>query len=126
MIRSHSLHSGLDYVELIWILPEHLPEKYILHVHVQHGCTLKPRSVYEQDKNKYVMTNAQYLTPDRTSVRLPNLGPKSVCTLFLLAVYNPASIDSGIATTGTTLDEGTSKRKTCSSLRDQFNIPPSL
>ena len=125
MIRSHSLHTGSDYLELNWTPPEYLPEKYILHVQVQYGCSLKPHRKFKTDNNEYVMTNAQYLTSDRTSVRISNLRPRSVCTLYLLAMYNPASLDSGIAITGTTLDEGSSKgnsylRNYCNNLSNRM------
>ena len=111
MVCIHSLATGSHYIELNWTRPRFLPEKYILYV--QYACTLKPRCRFKNDKNKYGKTNAQCLTSDTTSVTISELRPKSECRLLLFAVYNPASIDSGIVITGTTLDEGTCNRNIC-------------
>ena len=111
MICNHSLATGSDYIKLKWTRPKFLPEMYLLRV--QYGSTLKPRCMFKKDKNKYSKTNAQCLASDTTSVTIYDLRPKSVCALLLLAVYNPASIDLGIVITGTTLNEGTSKRNLC-------------
>ena len=119
MISTHSIATGLEYIELNWTRPKFLPGKYLLHV--QYARTLKPRCTFKNDKNIYVKINAQCLTSDTTSVRISELRPKSVCVLLLFAVYNPASIDSGIVITGKTLDEGTSKRNIC--LVDYHNNP---
>ena len=112
MIRTHSLASGLDYVELNWTHPKFLPERYQL----DYMCIVKPTCTPNQEMGQSVTTSEQNLSSDTTSVRISNLHPNSICMLFLLAVYNPASIDSGIVITGTTFDEGTSKRNLC--LRD--------
>ena len=119
MICTHSLTTGSDYIALNWTRPKFLPEKYILNV--QCASSLKPTCTFKSDKNKYVRTNAQCLTSDTTSVTISELRPKSVCMLLLIAVYNPASIDSGIVITGKTLNEGTSKRNIC--LVDYNNNP---
>ena len=105
MIRSHSVASGPDYVNLNWSRPNFQPERYQL----MHVCTLKPTCTPGHGLNNYVMTKTQNLTPNTSSVTIPNLRPSSICILFLLAVYNPASIDSGITILGKTLDEDTRK-----------------
>ena len=106
MIRTHSLASGSDYVELNWTHPKFLPERYQLN----YVCTMKPPCAPNRDMNHSVTRNAQNLSSDTTSVRVSDLRPSSICMLFLLAVYNPASIDSGIWVTGTTLSKNKGKR----------------
>ena len=110
MIYSHSIASGPDYVQLKWSRPNFQPERYQL----MHVCTLKPTCTPGHGINNYVMTKMQNLTSNTTSVTIPNLRPSSICILFLSAVYNLASIDSGITTLGTTLDED--RRKTNSGM----------
>ena len=105
MIRSHSVASGPHYVELNWIHPKFQPERYQL----KYVCTSKPTCTPSHDTNNYVMAKARNLSSDTTSVTIPNLRQSSICLLFLLAVYNPASIDSGITILGTTSDEDTMK-----------------
>ena len=99
MIPSHSVASGPDYIDVNWAHPIFRPERYQLN----YLCTMKPTYTPGHDKNNYVMANAQNLSSDATSVTIPDLRPDSICMLFLLAVYNPASIDSAITITGTTL-----------------------
>ena len=106
MIRNHSLASGMDYVELNWTHPKFLPERYQL----KYMCTMKPTCAPNHNINQSVMTNVQSLSSNTTSVRVIDLRRSSICMLFLLAVYNPASIDSGIWVFGTTLSEDASKR----------------
>ena len=103
MIRSHSVVPGRDYVEHMWTHPNFRPQKYQL----KYVCTLKPTCTSSHDRSNYIMTETQILSSDTTSVTIPNLRPSSICMLFLLAVYNPASIDSGITILGMTLDEDT-------------------
>ena len=105
MIRSHSVTSGPNYVQLNWTRPNFQPGRYQL----KYVCTLKPTCTPGRDVNNYVLTKAQNLTSNATSVTIHNLCPNSICILFLLAVYNPASIDSGITKLETTLDEDTRK-----------------
>ena len=105
MIHTHPLVSGSNYVELNWTRPKFLPKGYQL----MYFCTMKPTSTPNYDMNNSVTANAHNLSSDTTFVRICDLLPGSICTLFLLAEYNPASIDLGIVITGTTLDEDTSK-----------------
>ena len=118
MIQACSLATGLDYIELSWTHPRFLPESYQL----KYMCTLKVTSKY--NKKNYIQEKTRKLNSDTSSVRIPDLHPSSICTLILVAVYNPASIDSGITITGTTLDEHSSKRN--SGLRDFKRIIVSL
>ena len=105
MIHDLSLFSGSDYVELIWTCPRFPPGSY----QVSYMCTVKDRFMLKHDKKNYITKNIQYLSSGTTSFRISDLRPRSKCTLILLAVYNRASIDSGITITGATLDEATSK-----------------
>ena len=101
MIRDHSVAPGPHYIELNWCLPKFRPERYQL----QYVCTMKPTCTRDYAENNYVITKAQNLSSDSTSVTISDIRSSSICMLILLAVYNPASIDTGIAITGTTLDE---------------------
>ena len=101
MIGSHSVSSGLDYVKLNWTHPMFQPETYQL----KYVCTLKPKCTPDHDTNNYIMAKTENISVDTTFVTISNLHPSSNCLLFLLARYNPASLDTGIAIFGTTLDE---------------------
>ena len=70
---------------------------------------MEPTGVPNHERNDSIKENAQNLSSNTTLVRISNLHPSSNCRLLLLAVYNPASIDSGIVITGTTSEEDTSK-----------------
>ena len=109
MVRPHTFVSGLDYVRLNWTRPKFPPEQY----QFSFVCTRNPTCAPIQDMDNSILGNMQFLSSDTTFVRISGLGPSSSCTLFLLAVYNPASIDSGISITGMTLHEDTRKRNPC-------------
>ena len=109
MIHAYSLATGLDYVELNWTRPRFLPESYQL----KYKCAVKVTSNYRDVNKIYITGSTKNLTSDSISFRICNLRPGSICTLILLAVYNPASIDSGVVITGNTLDEQPSKRNSC-------------
>ena len=122
MIHHYSLTRGLRYLELKWIRPKFLPEKYQLKYQCTAGCNkklLKCKNVEE----KYILQETKNLTSNTTLVRISNLQPGTICRLFLLAVYNPASIDSGIAIKRTTLRESTSK---LFSVVNYFTLTPNL
>ena len=106
MIRDHLLASGSDYVQLIWTYPQFVPETY----QVTYTCTMISRFTPTYDMKYNITSTTQYLSSDTTSFRISDLRPRSNCTLILLAVYNWASVDSGITITGTTIDEDTSKK----------------
>ena len=109
MIHTHSLAFGLDYVELTWNHPMFLPQRYKLN----YLYNKKSTCTASHDMNPSVTTKEQTFNSDTSSVRISDICPNSVCVLILLAVYNPASIDSGIVITGKTLQEDTSKRNLC-------------
>ena len=101
MISSHSIASGSDYVKVNWTHLQFPPERYQL----KYVCSVKTACTPSHDTSHYVVAKAQNISLDTTSVTISNLCPCSSCMLILLAVYNPASIDTGIMITGTTLDE---------------------
>ena len=106
MIHSVSPATGLHYLELNWNHPKFLPERYQL----KFICTMKYIFKYKNDNENYTLEGTKSLTSNGTSARISNLRPGTVYKVSLLAVYNPASIDSGIAITRTTLNEYISKR----------------
>ena len=103
MIHGRSLVSGSDYVELNWTHPNFLPERY----QVTYKCIMKATATPKFGMKYHVMTNTQYLSSGTTSFRISGLRPSSTWKLILIAVYNRASIDSGITRTGSTLDKAT-------------------
>ena len=105
MIRLHSLVSGSDYINLNWTRPEFLPGMYQL----KFAVTMKPLRTSIHNMNDSVVAKTLNLSSTTTSVNISGLRPSSICKINLLAVFNPASIDSGITILGTTLDEGTRK-----------------
>ena len=104
MIGNYSLVSGSNYVKLSWPHPMFQPEKYQL----RYICTLKATTKCKDVTENYVMAGTNNLSSRTTSFRIPNLRPSCICTLIVLAIYNPASIDTGIVLTGATMDETTS------------------
>ena len=101
MIHSNLVAPGPDYVRLNWTHPKFHPERYQL----KYVCTMNPACSPTNDTNQYIATKTANLSSDTTSVTISDIRPSSFCMLFLLAVYNPASIDTGIMITGTSLDE---------------------
>ena len=103
MIRRYSLSFGFGYFEINWTKPRFLPEWYEATHH--YICTMKTTPAF-----KYVITNQHYLSSGTTSFRISNLCIRSAWKLILKAVYNPASIDSGISITGPTLSKARGKK----------------
>ena len=106
MIHTYSAATGLHYLELNWNHPRFLPQRYQL----KYMCTMKNMYKYKNVNENYYLEGTKNLTSNTTSARISNVYPGSICTIFLLAVYNPASIDSGIEITKGTLREYISKR----------------
>ena len=99
MIRSHSVDFGPDYVKLNWPHPKFAPVMY----QVKYMVTINSTCTSNHGTHNYTMTEAKSLRSEPNSVTLPS----SSCRLNLLAVYNPASIDTGIDITITPLYENT-------------------
>ena len=100
MIHSHSVSSGTDYVKVKWRHPRFQPERY----QIKYECTMKTTSKARQDPNHSMNTKTRYVSASITSFTISDLLPGSICMLTLLAEYNPASIDTGIAITAPTLN----------------------
>ena len=99
MIDSHSVVSGKDHIMLKWRRPRFQPERYQL----TYKCTMNTTSKPSQDTNHSINAKTQNVSSNITSFTISGLLPSSIYLLILLAVYNPASIDTGIAITATTL-----------------------
>lgn len=105
MIPYCSHTSGSGYVELMWNIPQYPPERY----EVTCVCIVNSILLTNRHNDRVVNIRMANLTSNSTSVRVPKLSPNSICTLKLIAVYNPASIDPGIMITYITLAANTSK-----------------
>ena len=101
MIHTYSLATGLHYLELNWTHPRFLPKSYQL----KYMCTMKNMYKHYNVNENYILEGTKRLTSNTTSARISNLRPGAICTLFLLAIYNPASIDYGIVITRTMSNE---------------------
>ena len=108
MIRGYSLASGSDYYEINWNQPRFLPERY--QVTCWYNCTMKATSGFKYGMKNYVIISQHYLSSVATSFRISNPHMRSSWMLILLAVYNQASIDSGIAIAKTSLAEDKCKK----------------
>ena len=106
MIQACSLARGLDYLKLIWTNPKFLPERYQL----KYMCVVTVTSMFKNVTENFILEETKNLSSVTTSTKISGLLPNITCTLKLLAVYNPAGIDSGIALTGATLHDHASKR----------------
>ena len=104
MIHTCSFSSGMDYVELEWTRPKFPPQSYT----VTYLCS--EMNMPHSSRTAYVHTMTQQLSSEIHSIRIFDLRPSSICTVNLVAVYNPASIDSGIVLNVTTLAEDGSKK----------------
>ena len=101
MIHTYLLATGSHYLELNWNNPRYLPQSYQL----KYMCTSKNMSKYQNFNENYILEGTKCLTSNTSSARISNLPPGAICTLFLLAVYNPASIDYGIVIIKSTSNE---------------------
>ena len=107
MIHIYPLATGLDYIKMNWTNPRFSPERYQL----KYLCTMKGISKYQAGQIIYIVNMTKNLSSTTTSVIISDLYPSRICTVILLAVYNPASNDKGIAFEGVTLGEHTSPWK---------------
>ena len=70
---------------------------------------MKPEDMRDEKELSIVYQTMPNISSNKTSIKITGLRRSSVCILNLLAVYNPASIDSGMAITEITLPENESK-----------------
>ena len=101
MIHVYSIATGLDFIELKWTNPKFSPERYQL----KYMCAMKSTSKSKAGNINYFVNKTINLSSVTTSVIIFDLHPSSICTVILLAVYNPASMDTGIAFKRGTLGE---------------------
>ena len=88
MISARQSVTGVDFVRIDWSYAVHKPDKYVL----SFSCTVNP----EKHDCEDVSAKATDIKSETTSFTLLGLLPGTVCVIKLFAVYNPASIDSGI------------------------------
>ena len=93
MIQNVSAFAGTDFFDIFWSPPSIPPMTYRINVACRLLCN-------NMEYNRAKVNRRPYLTTQNVD----NLLPGSACTFTLLAVYNPASIDSGITRTVFTLN----------------------
>ena len=76
-------------IQANWKEPVHHPFKLVITVTCKYGCI----------NGQIYLVRKNVLPPNQTSVTFTGLVPGSECDFTLKAVYNPASIDSGISVT---------------------------
>ena len=93
MVKNLKTIGGSDHVELKWDRPEYDPAKYDF----TYSCKLIANGV------EYIPRFTQTLESNATVCSVHNLTLDVACSLTLLAVYNPVSIDPGITVIAKTL-----------------------
>lgn len=78
---------GVDYIQLLWTPPVILPYKYVQKYH----CTGPP-----------LKTGATDIGAVATWSFVRELQPATSCSVTLIAIYNPATLDPGITVRATT------------------------
>ena len=96
MIQNVNTYSSWKYISVYWNRPTFLPKNYEL----SYSCKLK-HDVIDYISRKSILIDSREITH-----KVRNLLPDSFCTLTLLAVYNSASVDRGITTSGETSMSG--------------------
>ena len=89
MILNLKTFAGPDYAGLRWDRPDYDPTKY----EVRYLCKLFA------EKADFIDSVTEILESNATNFRVDYLREDVMCSINLKAVYNPASIDSGIAVT---------------------------
>ena len=99
MIPSYSVSCGSDYVKLKWAVRHFRPESF----EITYSCSVRQVHMAKNEQTHYVNKTIRSISSNATIIKICDLRPSSVCILNLLAVYNPASIDSGIDIIASTL-----------------------
>ena len=89
MIPDYNLESSMHFVRITWQFPKYKPQMYKL------SASCKQTGV-----GKYQISIT--LDSSSTSAEVTGLHPRSVCSINIIAIYNPASIDPGITISATT------------------------
>ena len=92
MINPRQTESRPDFIEVKWDSPLHKPLAY----KAAFVCTLIG------NKSNYLSFQLKNMDSETSSIRVSKLLPETICKMKLIAVYNPASIDSGITFEATT------------------------
>ena len=95
MIKDFTVDTTYDTVTISWVKPRHLPKLYKWNL----SCTLACGNTSYVTKS---VTIGSSETQDFTS----NLFPGSRCEIKFFAIYNPASLDSGLVKTVYTKEKG--------------------
>ena len=96
MIKTLETTANLNYVRVEWRRPKFEPMYYKL----SYSCKLK-HDVTDYISKKFILIDSNEFT-----YKIRSVFPDSLCKLTLHAVYNLASVDSGITTTGMTISSG--------------------
>ena len=98
MISTATHTFGPNYIQLMWTWPKYFPEEYKL----KYVCVMSNPSGNLSSSMDIIKTMTRFLTSDSCSIKISDLRPNTMCFLNLIAVYNPASSDTGIVITVTT------------------------
>ena len=96
MIKLEPAVCGSDFVHLKWKIPKYLPDRYRL----RYSCKLS------MQVNHYIQATIENIMCNSIGLKISGLNPQSTCVLTVFAIYNPASIDSGITVILKTLKKG--------------------
>ena len=95
MIKDFTVDTTYDTVTIRWDKPEYLPQLYEWTLSCTLACGNPP----------YVKQSVN-IGSSETQDFISNLIPGSCCEIRFFAVYNPASLDSGLAKTVYTKEKG--------------------
>ena len=103
MIKGVTVNQGKNFIQLQWLPPQYNPMEYA----VSAGCLEcdGKLEVYERVLPPITGKNPSDDKPV-TAVVIDNLRPGSKCEIHFRAVYNPASLDSGMYINTSTLKAG--------------------
>ena len=95
MIKGYRVDTTYDTVTLSWDKPEYLPQIYEWDMLCMLFCA-----------NSAYVNWPDTVNPSETEEHITNLLPGSRCLIKFLAVYNPASLDVGLANIVYTKEKG--------------------
>ena len=95
MIKDFMVDTTYDTVTISWVKPEYLPQLYKWTL----SCTLACG-------NTSYITQSVTFGSSETQHFISNLFPGSCCEIRFFAVYNPASLDSGLVKPVYTKEKG--------------------